>query len=50
MARFAVIAVVAIAVLVVSTPILALNEAAVVMSNYEVLEPETWVGKKRVIL
>jgi len=32
------------------TPILALNEPAVVTSSYEVLEPETWVGKKLPIL
>jgi hypothetical protein len=50
MPRFAVSAVFAIAVLGVSTPILALNEPAVVTSSYEVLEPETWVGKKLPIL
>jgi hypothetical protein len=50
MPRFAVSAVFAIAVLGVSTPILALNEPAEVTSQYEVLEPETWVGKKLPIL
>ena len=44
MPRFAVSAVFTIAVLGISTPILALNEPAVVTSSYEVLEPETWVG------
>jgi hypothetical protein len=50
MPRFAVSAVFAIAVLGVSAPILALNEPPVVTSSYEVLEPETWVGKKLPIL
>ena len=50
MPRFAVGAVFTIAVLGVSTPILALNEPAVVTSSYEVLEPETWVGKRLPIL
>jgi hypothetical protein len=50
MPRFAGTAVVGIAVLGVSAPILALNEPAVVTSSYEVLEPETWVGKKLPIL
>jgi hypothetical protein len=34
----------------VTTPILALNEPANATSSYEVLEPETWVGKKLPIL
>lgn len=50
MPRFAVSAVFAIAVLGVSTPILAFNEPAVVTSSYEVLEPEAWVGKKLPII
>lgn len=33
-----------------STPILALNEPAVVTSSYEVFEAETWVGQKLPIL
>ena len=33
-----------------TTPLLALNEPAVVTSRYEVLEPETWVGKELPIL
>ncbi|HUT31267.1 MAG TPA: hypothetical protein VMX13_15845 [Sedimentisphaerales bacterium] len=30
----------------VTTPVLALNEPANTTSSYEILEPETWVGKK----
>jgi hypothetical protein len=33
-----------------SAPLLALNKPAVVTSSYEVLEPETWVGRKLPIL
>lgn len=33
-----------------TTPILVLNEPAMVTSSYEVLEPETWVGKELPIL
>ena len=36
--------------LAVTTPILAFNEPAKITSSYEVLEPETWVGKKLPIL
>jgi hypothetical protein len=50
MSRLAVSAVVGVAILAVSTPILALNEPNVVTSTYEVLEPEIWVGKKLPIL
>ena len=34
----------------VTTPILALNEPANVTSSYEVLEPETWAGKRLPIM
>jgi hypothetical protein len=34
----------------VTTPILALNEPANTTSSYEVLEPETWVGKRLPII
>ena len=34
----------------VTTPILAFNEPVAVTSTYEVLEPETWIGKKLPIL
>ncbi len=37
-------------VLAITTPILAFNEPAMVTSSYEVLEPETWVGKQLPIL
>jgi hypothetical protein len=37
-------------ILGVTTPILALNEPATITSRYEVLEPETWVGKELPIL
>ena len=37
-------------ILAVTTPILAFNEPAKITSSYEVLEPETWVGKKLPIL
>ena len=37
-------------ILAVTTPILALNAPAAVTSSYEVLEPETWVGRKLPIL
>jgi hypothetical protein len=50
MPRFAGTAAVEIAVLAVSTPILALNKPAVVTSTCEVLEPETWVGQKLPLL
>jgi thiol-disulfide isomerase/thioredoxin len=48
--RFAAAATLGAAILGVTTPILALNEPAVVTSSYEVLEPETWVGKELPIL
>jgi len=48
--RFAMTACLALAILGVTTPILALNEPATVTSSYEVLEPETWVGKELPIL
>jgi thiol-disulfide isomerase/thioredoxin len=39
-----------LAVLSTTTPILALNKPALATSTYEVLEPETWVGKELPIL
>jgi thiol-disulfide isomerase/thioredoxin len=39
-----------LATLCLTTPILALNEPAKITSTYEVLEPETWVGKELPIL
>jgi hypothetical protein len=48
--RFAMTACLALVILGVTTPILALNEPARVTSSYEVLEPETWVGKELPIL
>ncbi|MHC4241723.1 MAG: MauE/DoxX family redox-associated membrane protein [Planctomycetota bacterium] len=40
----------ALLILGVTTPILAFNEPTKITSSYEVLEPETWVGKKLPIL
>ncbi len=37
-------------ILGVTTPILAFNEPAKITSSYEVLDPETWVGRKLSIL
>jgi hypothetical protein len=48
--HFAAIACIATLVLGLTTPILALNEPAKSTSTYEVLEPESWVGKKLPIL
>ncbi|MHC4475226.1 MAG: hypothetical protein ACYTEL_06260 [Planctomycetota bacterium] len=48
--RFAAVACVAPVALGITMPILALNEAVNASSSYEVLEPETWVGKKLPIL
>jgi len=48
--RFAMTAFLTIAILGISAPILAFNEPAMVTSSYEVLEPETWVGRKLPIL
>ncbi|MBN1187148.1 MAG: hypothetical protein JXB49_33025 [Bacteroidales bacterium] len=48
--HFAITMFLGILILGVTTPILALNEPAVVTSKYEVLEPETWVGKELPIL
>lgn len=48
--RFVTAAAVGFTVLGVTTPILAFNEPAMVTSSYEVLEPETWVGKELPIL
>jgi len=48
--RFAVTACLGLIILGVTTPILALNEPANVTSSYEVLEPETWVGRELPIL
>ncbi|HUT29914.1 MAG TPA: hypothetical protein VMX13_08990 [Sedimentisphaerales bacterium] len=48
--RFAATASIGLLTLAVTTPILALNKPAVVTSAYEVLEPESWVGKQLPIL
>lgn len=48
--QFAITAAVGLATLGVTTPILAFNEPAKITSSYEVLEPETWVGKELPIL
>jgi hypothetical protein len=48
--RFALTACLGLGILGVTTPILALNEPARITSSYEVLEPETWVGKELPIL
>ncbi len=48
--HFVTTASIALLVLGVTTPILAFNEPAMVTSSYEVLEPETWVGKELPIL
>ncbi|MCK4823290.1 hypothetical protein KA005_46485, partial [bacterium] len=48
--RFVTAVAIGFTVLGVTTPILAFNEPAMVTSSYEVLEPETWVGKKLPII
>ena len=48
--RFAVTACLGLGILGVTAPILALNEPARITSSYEVLEPETWIGKELPIL
>ena len=48
--RFVATAALGLAILGLTTPILALNEPATATSTYEVLEPETWVGKRLPIL
>jgi hypothetical protein len=48
--RFAATAALGLAILGVTTPILALNKPAVATSTYEVLEPETWIGEELPIL
>ncbi len=48
--RFVTAVAIGFTVLGVTTPILAFNEPAMVTSSYEVLEPETWVGKELPIL
>jgi len=48
--RFAVTACLGLTILGVTTPILAINKPAKVTARYEVLEPETWVGKELPIL
>ncbi|MCP4609681.1 MAG: hypothetical protein GY845_13300 [Planctomycetes bacterium] len=48
--RFAATAALGLAILGLTTPILALNKPATATSTYEVLEPETWVGKELPIL
>ena len=48
--RLAIVASVALLVLGITTPILALNRPATVTSTYEVPEPKTWLGKELPIL
>jgi len=48
--RFAITTCLALLILGVTTPILAFNKPAKITSSYEVLEPETWVGKELPIL
>ena len=48
--RFAMTACLALVILGATTPILALNEPPRITSSYEVLEPETWIGKELPIL
>ena len=48
--RFATTTCLALLILGVTTPILAFNKPAKITSSYEVLEPETWVGKELPIL
>jgi hypothetical protein len=50
MPQFAVTACLTLIALGVTTPVLAFNKPAGITSSYEVLEPETWVGKKLPIL
>ncbi len=50
LSRFAVVFSACLILLVVTTSILAFNEPQKVTSTYEVLEPETWVGKELPIL
>jgi thiol-disulfide isomerase/thioredoxin len=48
--RLVVTSLLAVVLLSITTPILALNQPPVITSTYEVLEPETWVGKELPIL
>ncbi|MBN2590404.1 MAG: hypothetical protein JXA96_11125 [Sedimentisphaerales bacterium] len=48
--HFAITLFLGILILGITTPILALNEPAIVTSKYEVLEPEIWIGKELPIL
>lgn len=48
--RFAITTCLTLIILGVTIPILAFNEPAKATSSYEVLDPETWVGKKLPIL
>ncbi len=48
--RFAATAALSLAILGLTTPILALNKPATVTSSYEILEPQTWVGRELPIL
>lgn len=50
LSRFATTTCTTILILGVTTPILAFNEPAKITSSYEVLEPDTWVGKELPIL
>ena len=48
--QFTITTCLALLILGITTPILAFNEPAKITSSYEVLEPETWVGRKLPIL
>lgn len=48
--RFAATAALGLAILGLTTPILALNEPPTVTSTYEILKPGTWIGKELPIL
>jgi hypothetical protein len=48
--RFTATAALGLAILSITTPILALNKPAAVTTSYQVLEPETWIGKELPIL
>ncbi|MCP4256963.1 MAG: hypothetical protein GY774_05480 [Planctomycetes bacterium] len=48
--RFIVTSCILVLILGTSTPLLVFNKPAVVTSQYEVLEPETWIGKNLPIL
>jgi hypothetical protein len=48
--QFCIVVLIGLSAVAVSSPVLLLNEPKLVTSQYEVLEPETWVGKELPIL